>query len=294
MAAAVGGVIHEHRRRRGWPIRELAARAGVSPALVQHIESGGTGSLDAYARIITALDLRPELDAVDPRAKGVSRGPSEDVVHAAMGELEAGRLRTFGLKVAIDEPYQHYQFAGRADVVAWDPEARALLHIENRTRFPNIQEAAGSYNAKRSYLADDLATRWGLGRGWASVTHAIVALWSSEVLHAVRLRAQTFRALCPDEPASFEAWWAGRPATIRGVTSTFLLCDPSHGVRDGYRFATLEEALRVRPRVRDYPDAAARLSARVDRAPSVLRADRPDPGRAPIRANPPSRASRGG
>ena len=55
-----------------------------------------------------------------------------------MGEYEASHLRALGFKVGIDEPYQHYQFAGRADLVAWDVDARAFLHIENGTRFPDF------------------------------------------------------------------------------------------------------------------------------------------------------------
>ena len=82
---------------------------------------------------------------------------SADLVHAAMGELEAARLRAHQFRVAIDEPYQHFQFAGRGDVVSGISKRRALLHIENRTRFPNMQEVAGSDNAKRAYLGDVIA-----------------------------------------------------------------------------------------------------------------------------------------
>jgi transcriptional regulator with XRE-family HTH domain len=259
MAVAAGEAIRENRLRRGWSIRELARRAGVSASVAQHLETGGVGSLEAYARLTTALDLRPELNAVDPRAKTASgRGP-EDFVHAAMGELEARHFRSLGLPVAIDEPYQHYQFAGRADFLSWDLDRLALLHIENRTRFPNLQEVAGSFNAKRSYLAGELAVRWGLSRGaWASVTHVVVALWSAEVLHAVRLRPQSFRALGPDPATSFLSWWnSGLPT--QGVASCFVLCDPRSKVRERYRFATLDDALRVRPRFRDYDDAATSL-----------------------------------
>ena len=82
-----------------------------------------------------------------------------------------------------------------------------LLHIENRTRFPNLQEAAGSYNAKRQYLAGSVADRAGTGpRGWRSVTHVMACLWSAEVLHEVRLRRATFGALCPDPPDALHAW----------------------------------------------------------------------------------------
>ena len=42
------------------------------------------------------------------------------LVHATMGEPELAYLRGRGYGVGVEEPYQHYQFAGRADVVAWD------------------------------------------------------------------------------------------------------------------------------------------------------------------------------
>ena len=141
-----------------------------------------------------------------------------------MGEFEAGHLVPYGFIVGIDEPYQHYQFAGRGDVVAWDLAARALLHIENRTRFPDLQETAGTFNAKRAYLGAALAQRLGI-RGWSSETHVIAALWSAEVLHALRLRPASFRSLCPDPADAFAAWWAGKPP-IRGATSSLVVLDP--------------------------------------------------------------------
>ena len=169
-------------------------------------------SLETIARVATALGRRP--CAVFGEARGTaagSRAPGrdgEDFVHAAMGEVEARAVARPGRTIAIDEPYQHYQFAGRADVLAWDKEN--LLHIENRTRFPNVQEAAGSYNAKRQYLAASLAARAGIGpRGWRSVTHVMACLWSSEILHVLRLRRASFAALCPDRPDAFSAWLAG-------------------------------------------------------------------------------------
>jgi hypothetical protein len=227
---------------------------------VQLLESGEPASLETYARVTTALDLRPELLALDARQRRPAGQGGRDFVHAAMGELEAGRLRRLTFGVALDEPYQHYQFAGRADVVAWDLDRRALLHIENRTAFPNVQEALGSYAAKRSYLADVLAERLSIPRrGWVSVAHCIVALWSAEVLHAVRLRAETFRSACPDPAADLVRWWAGQAPTVRGASSAFVLLDPAPDVPDGRRFGSLDDTLRVRARYRDYSDAAEQL-----------------------------------
>ena len=177
-----------------------------------------------------------------------------------MGEFEAARLVAFGRHVGIDEPYQHYQFAGRADVIAWDADAGALLHIENRTRFPNLQEAAGSWNAKRSYLADEMRTRANVRR-WRSVTHVMACLWSAEVMHALRLRTSTFRALCPDPVHAFESWWSGDLPVGRGSHSALVVLDP---LATGRRrqFIDLELALTSKPRHRGYADVAAKLVQR--------------------------------
>lgn len=232
----------------------------MSTAHLQDLESGAPVSLETYARVTTALELWPELLATDARQRQRARSQEQDFVHAAMGELEAGRLRSNCFGVAMDEPYQHYQFAGRADVVAWDLEHRALLHVENCTAFPNLQEALGSYSAKRSYLDAVLAERLAIeGRRWLSVSHVIVALWSTEVLHTLRLRTESFRAACPDSPAPFFAWWAGAVPNSGRATSSLVLLDPAPDLPDRRRFASLEDVGRVRPRYRDYADAVERV-----------------------------------
>ena len=160
--------------------------------------------------------------------------------------------------VGIDEPYQHYQFAGRADMVAWDLGRAALLHIENRTRFPDFQDMAGSYNAKRAYLGAALARRLGI-RLWQSEVHVLAALWSAEVLHALRLRRESFRSLCPDSADAFRAWWNGDPAGGR-VSSALVVFDPMATSRQR-SFVGLEEAMMVRPRHRGYADVARLLES---------------------------------
>jgi transcriptional regulator with XRE-family HTH domain len=258
MSTGAGTVVRQERLRRDLPLRVVAQRAGVSLSMVQRIESGTPVSLETYARVFTALDLRPELIAADPRRRAAPIVRDEDPVHAAMGELEAARLRAGGFTVVLDEPYQHFQFAGRADVVAWDLDRRALLHIENRTRFPNLQEAFGSYAAKRAYLPAVLAERVGIGRGgWDSVAHAIVALWSAEVLHTIHIRSESFRAACPDASTDFEAWWSGRVPDAGRPTSTLILLDPMAPAH-ARRFIGLAEAANARPRYRGYADAAGR------------------------------------
>ncbi len=266
LAQEAGRQIREERLRRRWTLRELAARAGVGLGVAHDVEAGSVLTMESYARLATALGLRPSLDLVDPRGHALGRDArgapnarqAGDFVHAAMGEVEARALARAGRTMAIDEPYQHYQFAGRADVLSWDQEN--LLHIENRTQFPNLQEAAGSYNAKRRYLAAALAERLDPGpRGWRSVTHVMACLWSSEVLHAIRLRQASFAALCPDPPDALRAWLRGEPPEP-GVSSSLVALDPLVPFGSRRRtIAVVGETQRLDPRHRGYADAAEAL-----------------------------------
>ena len=246
---------------RHWTLRELGRRAGLAVGTVHAVESGRPMSLETYARLSIALGLRPELTIEAARVRAASTGSTRDAVHAAMGECEAAHLARLGLTVAIDEPYQHYQFAGRADLLAWDLEARRLLHIENKSRLDDLQDVAGAYNAKRAYLGAVMADRLGLGpRGWRTVTHVLAALWSSDVLHVLRLRSATFRAICPDPADAFEAWWTGR-AIPDLATSTLVIFDPAPELPPRRRrWVGLHELQAARPRYRGYADAAAKLS----------------------------------
>jgi transcriptional regulator with XRE-family HTH domain len=257
----IGLRVREERIAQRRSVADLGERAGVSRWLVYLLERGQPVSVDVILRLSRALGLRLHVDLLNTPRRRDQPARQADLVHASMGEREAGHLRPLGFGLGLDEPYQHFQFAGRADVAAWDLAKRALLHIENRTRFPDFQEMAGSYNAKRTYLADVLAARLGIRR-WASQTHVIAGLWSSEVLHALRLHPESFRALCPDDPDSFAAWWNGAAPTT-GNTSLLIVLDPSAGPRQPL-FIGLEEALSgsCRPRYRGYADAAASLKER--------------------------------
>lgn len=251
-----GAQVREARIDRRWTIRDLARRAGVSAGMAYRVESGATASTDTAQRLATALGRRAELQLVDPRRREIHANRTVDVVHSAMGELEAAHLRRLSFPVGIDEPYQHYQFAGRADAVAWDLDRAALLHIENRTRFPDVQETAGSFNAKRAYLGASLADRLGIRR-WSSETHVIAALWSAEVLHVLRLREQSFRAICPDPADAFADWWLGTPP-VTGAVSAFVVLDPLAAGRQR-PFIGLDAAILARPRHRGYADVARLL-----------------------------------
>lgn len=250
----LGIQIRDARVARRWSVATLADKAGVSRSAVYLLEAGGSATLETPVRVAAALGLRLQVQLTDPRRRGEHPTRPADLVHSAMGEFEAGHLGALKFPVGIDEPYQHYQFAGRADVVAWDLESRSLLHIENRTRFPDLQESAGSFNAKRAYLGAALGERLGVRR-WSSQTHVMAALWSAEVLHSLRLRPESFRSLCPDPADAFSAWWAGEPPES-GITSALIVLDPLAARRQRPYIGLADALDGARPRQRGYADFA--------------------------------------
>lgn len=265
MAHGAGIELRAARTARRWTLRGLADRAGVAVASAHAAESGRPVSLETYARLAVALG-RPPVLSIEARSASGSNDrlrSGQDLVHAAMGEVEAQQLSQYGYSLALDEPYQHFQFAGRADLLAWDLDARTLLHIENKSRLPDLQELAGSYNAKRAYLASVMADRLGLGpAGWRAVTHALVVLWSSEALHVLRMRQATFAALCPSPLDPFSAWWNGG-ALEPGVTSSLVIFDPAPGLSPRRpRFVGADRIPSIDRRYRGYADAAAALDGR--------------------------------
>lgn len=265
MTHGAGIELRGARIRRRWTLREIADRAGVAVASAHAAESGLPVSLETYARLAIALGQRPVLSFEARSTPGANDRvrSGQDLVHAAMGEAEARQLGQHGYSIALDEPYQHFQFAGRADLLAWDLDARTFLHIENKSRLPDLQDLAGSYNAKRAYLASVMAERLGLGpAGWRTVTHALVVLWSSEVLHVLRMRQASFAALCPSPLDPFSAWWNGS-SLKPGVTSSLVIFDPAPDLSPRRpRFVGADRVSIVERRYAGYAAAAAALDPR--------------------------------
>ena len=256
---ALGGQVRAARVRRRWTTGRLALEAGVSRSLVYLVERGDPASLEVYARLGAALGLRLGASLDDPREKAPA-GRAQDPVHAAIVEVLAARYGAQGRRVGADEPFQHFQFAGRADVTAVDPGGPDLLHHEVKTAMPNVGELAGAWNVKRQYLAGALADRHAIRGGFRSVTHVLTIAWTAECLHVARLREATVRSLGPDAPDAFARWWdGGRPPTA-GVTATVVLFDPIQRPRSS-AWVPLDALALLRPRHKDYADLLRELCA---------------------------------
>jgi transcriptional regulator with XRE-family HTH domain len=257
LAILLGAQLREERLRQRLSLRHVGARAGLSAAMVQSMERGRPGSLLSYESVAEGLGVDIEANVVDRRRR--QRPTGQDGLHGAIGEVQARHLRPHAFEVFIDEPYQHDQFAGRADLIAVDRARGAFLHAENRTRFPNVQEAVGAFNAKRSYLAVIIARRLGIPP-FTSITHVMVVAWTGEAMHELRRHRATFASVCPDSPDLFGAWWDGTPPTRSGTA--LVLFDPTASSRQR-PFVGLDALDRVRPRYRGYAEMLAAVSSKL-------------------------------
>jgi len=254
---ALGTQVRAGRVRRRWTTERLSLEADVSRSLVHLVERGDQTSLETYARLGAALGLHLDVSLEDPRTK-VRPGHAQDPVHAAIVEVLAARYGVQSRHVGADEPFQHYQFAGRADVTAIDPVGPDLLHHEVKTAIPNVGELAGAWNVKRQYLAGALADRHSIRGGFRSVTHVLTVAWTAECLRVVRLREATVRSLGPDAPDAFARWRDGARPAAAGTTSTVVVFDPVERLR-APAWSSLDDLGTLRPRHRGYAELLQQL-----------------------------------
>ena len=216
------------------------------------VERGDPTTIETCARFGTALGMRLEASLQDPHEKA-RPGRAEDPVHAAIVEGLVARYETQGRLVGADEPFQHFQFAGRADVTAVDTAGPDLLHHEVKTAIVNVGELAGAWNVKRQYLARALADRYAIRGGFRAVTHVLTIAWTADCLRVLRLREATLRSLGPDVPGPFARWWDGGRPEAPATTSIVIVLDPLERPR-APAWAPLQDLGALRPRHRSYAD----------------------------------------
>ena len=257
LALLYGMQVRDARQARGWSVAELGRRSGLSPDMVYRIEAGQPGSLDAFARLAVALGRTARLELIDPRRRDM-RPISARILcirpWASSKRPTSGRSASTWVLMSLISTTSSRD----ARISLHGTSTRGLcctsrtgLDSPTSRRWPALSTRNGPTWPPTS------PTRAGVP-SWRSETHVIAALWSSEVLHALRLRTSSFRALCPDSPETFSEWWAGRPPKA-GATSTIIVLDPLASPKRR-AFVGLDDALGARPRYRGYADAAVMLA----------------------------------
>lgn len=154
----VGRLLRMLRIRRGWRLREVAERAGLSPATIGRTELGSIASVHVLRAHAAALDIRIEW-RVTGRGADVARLLDEE--HAAIVETVAASLAGAGWQVEAESSFSEYGERGRIDLLAFDQASRVLAAVEVKTELADLQELFGSLGAKAR-----LAPRVGRRKGW--------------------------------------------------------------------------------------------------------------------------------
>jgi transcriptional regulator with XRE-family HTH domain len=156
----VGRLLRMLRIRRGWRLRDVADRTGLSPATIGRTELGSITSVSVVRTHAAVLDIRVDW-RVAGRGADVARLLDEE--HAAIVETMAASLAKAGWQVEAEASYSEYGERGRIDLLAFDPSMKLLAVVEVKTELADLQDLFGNLSAKAR-----LAPGVGRRNGWPS------------------------------------------------------------------------------------------------------------------------------
>lgn len=174
----VGRLLRMLRIRRGWRLRDVADRCGLSPATVGRSESGSISSVLVLRAHAAVMDIRVEFRLVG-RGTDVARLLDEE--HAAIVEAIAASLGRAGWQVEAESSYSEYGERGRVDLLAFDPATAVLAVVEVKTELADLQDLFGSLSVKTR-----LAPGIGMREGWrASRVVSVLAIAATAANRAI-------------------------------------------------------------------------------------------------------------
>ncbi len=227
----VGRLLRILRIRRGWRLRDVAVRCGLSPATIGRTELGLISSVAVLRAHAAVLDLRVEIRVVG-RGTDVARLLDEE--HAAIVESLAANLMRAGWAVEAEASYSEYGERGRIDLLAFHSASTALAVVEVKTELADLQDLFGSLDMKVR-----LAPVLGRRRGWpASRVVRVLAVAGTDVNRSV---VRTHPALF----APFvRRWLSDRGLQVRDQERMLLWIPAAAAGRRGW----LAGRRRVRPK----------------------------------------------
>jgi transcriptional regulator with XRE-family HTH domain len=201
---AFGRAIRAIRVRKRLTQDALGARAGVSRSAIARIEQGHASrvTIASLDRVAGAMGARVLVKLLW-QAEGLDR--LLDSRHATTVEEVIRVLGSTGWQVATEVSFSEYGERGSIDVLAFQPEARALLVVEVKTAIGDAQELQSTLDRKVR-LAATIARR----RRWegASVSTLLVMVDSRTNRTTVGRLAVTFGGAFPDRNVAVRRWLA--------------------------------------------------------------------------------------
>ena len=141
----VGRLLRMLRIRRGWRLRDVADRCGLSTATIGRTELGIISSAHILRQHAASLDLRVEWRVVG-RGADVARVLDDE--HAAIVNALAGTLRHSGVMLEAEASFSEYGERGRIDLLGFDPASETVLVVEVKTELADLQDLFGGLNIK--------------------------------------------------------------------------------------------------------------------------------------------------
>lgn len=210
----LGRSIRALRRRRGWRQADLAVAAGVSRSLISLIERGQIDEVRISRLRAIARALEGSI-AVDLRWRGAALDRLVDARHAALTSAAMATIGSTGWMTQPEVSYSRYGERGSIDILAWHPEARALLVIENKTELTSIEATLRKLDEK-ARLAPAIA---GDRIGWrpTTVSRMLILLANTTNRRRVREHDRVLRASLPARADAVRAWIRAPRRPLAGI-----------------------------------------------------------------------------
>lgn len=220
------------RKRHGMTRAELAARAGVSPAAIWRIETGGLERVPLGGVFDVLEELGAEFDLTIRPPFLADGGLQKDAAHARMSAYSCRRLERHGWLAAQEVRIGSGRSRGWIDVLAYHPVAEACLCAELKTALPDIGAIQRTMNW---YEGDAWDAAHRLGWHPRRIVSALLVL-DTEANHArLRENAEQMRRAFPTRAHELEAW-LNDPANVEPpVGKGIALIDPLSRRRDWLR-----------------------------------------------------------
>ena len=182
--------------------QRVAARAGVSRAVVARIERGDLARIRVEQLLALATALRADIDIL-LRWEGTELDRLLNAGHSAMHEVVVDRLMTAGWQVVPERSFSVWGERGVVDLVAWHASTRSLLVVELKTEIVDVQRLIGTVDRYRR-----LAPVIGRDLGWEPATVGTWVAVAESPTNRRRLseHAGVLRAAFPSDGRTVPGW----------------------------------------------------------------------------------------